>query len=170
MLKVSPSWASPRHQNMMLPFHSYSDFYTFLSSFPICCDLTFCANCTPRSQTDDAGSSWFGLPRTKLTPELKRDFQVLRLRGALDPKVHYKKSAAKSLVPRYSHVGEVVEGPTEFNSARLTKRERKTTFADEVLSAQGLKERSKFKYSGIQKQKTNGKKAYYKARRRQSRA
>lgn len=95
---------------------------------------------------------------------------MLRLRGALDPKVHYKKSAAKALVPRYSHVGEVVEGPTEFNSARLTKRERKMTFADEVLSTQGLKERSKSKYSGIQKQKSSGKKAYYKARRRQSRA
>lgn len=127
---------------------------------------TFRANPTLRTQSDDAGSSWFGLPRTKLTPELKRDFQVLRLRGALDPKVHYKKSAAKSLVPRYSHVGEVVEGPTEFNSARLTKRERKTTFADEVLSAPGLKERSKSKYSGIQKRKSIGKKAYYKARRR----
>lgn len=65
-------------------------------------------------------------------------------------------------------MGRVVEGPTEFNSARLAKRERKTTFADEVLSAQGLKDRSKAKYSGIQKQKTSGKKAYYKSRRRQS--
>ncbi|CAI4211423.1 unnamed protein product [Parascedosporium putredinis] len=63
---------------------------------------------------DNAGPAWFGLPKAKMTPELKRDLQVLRLRGALNPKIHYKKSGTKSLVPRYCHVGEIVEGPTDF--------------------------------------------------------
>ena len=36
-------------------------------------------------------------------------------------------------------VGRYVEGPTEFYSARLTKKERKETFADEFLADQQLK-------------------------------
>lgn len=89
---------------------------------------------------------------------------MLRLRGALDPKVHYKKSAAKSPFPRFSHVGEIVAGPTD--TVKLTKAQRKGTFADEVLSTKGLKERSKSKFSGIQKAKSSGKKGYYKSQTR----
>src|SRR5690606_15959249 len=122
-----------------------------------------------QDETDTAGPAWFDLPKTKLTPELKRDFQILRLRGALNPKVHYKKSASKTLVPRYCHVGEVVEGSADFYSARLTRRERKMTFAQEVLSTSGLKARSKSKYSTIQEKKMSGRKAYYKTKRRQAR-
>ncbi|PKS11856.1 hypothetical protein jhhlp_001150 [Lomentospora prolificans] len=118
------------------------------------------------TQPDTAGPAWFGLPKPKMTPELRRDFQILRLRGALNPKVHYKKSASKSLIPRYCHVGQVIEGPTDFYSGRLTKRERKATFAQEVLSTSSLKDRSKSKYSSIQEKKTSGGKTYYKTRRR----
>jgi hypothetical protein len=32
-----------------------------------------------------AGSDWFNLPKTVVTPQLKRDFQMLELRSVLDP-------------------------------------------------------------------------------------
>jgi hypothetical protein len=81
------------------------------------------------------------------------------MRGVLDPK-HQKKTLRAS-APEFSHVGEIVAGPTEFYSARLTRKERKGTILEEVMSSY---DGDKFatKYAGIQKQKASGKKAFYK--------
>ncbi|KAI8667440.1 30S ribosomal protein S10 [Fusarium sp. Ph1] len=106
-----------------------------------------------------AGANWFDLPKTDLTPEFKRDWQLLRMRGILDPK-HQKKTLRAS-APEYSQVGEIIAGPTEFFSARLTRKERKATMLEEVMSTYD-KDKFTTKYAGIQKQKTSGKKAFYK--------
>ncbi|KPM36885.1 37S ribosomal protein S10, mitochondrial [Neonectria ditissima] len=106
-----------------------------------------------------AGSKWFDLPKTDLTPQFKRDWQLLRMRGILDPK--HQKKALRASAPEYSHVGEIIAGPTEFYSARMTRKERKGTMLEEIMSSY---DGTKFsnKYAGIQKQKTSGKKGFYK--------
>ncbi|KAM0428201.1 hypothetical protein ACHAPT_007102 [Fusarium lateritium] len=106
-----------------------------------------------------AGSNWFDLPKTDLTPEFKRDWQLLRMRGILDPK--HQKKALRASAPEYSQVGEIIAGPTEFYSARLTRKERKSTMLEEVMSTYDS-EKFTAKYAGIQKQKSSGKKAFYK--------
>jgi hypothetical protein len=81
----------------------------------------------------------------------------------LDPKRHYKKNNSKgSQFPEFSHVGTIVEGSTEFFSARIPNRQRKKTFVDELMA--GEKESGYFgrKYSEVQASKMNGKKAFYK--------
>ncbi|KAI9741865.1 MAG: hypothetical protein M1834_000253 [Cirrosporium novae-zelandiae] len=111
-----------------------------------------------------AGPEWFNLPRTDLTnTELKRDLQLLKMRGALDPKRFYKREHGKMGAPEYSQVGTIVEGPTEFYSARIQNKDRKRTFVEDVLA--GEKERGYFKsrYDDVQVAKTSGKKAHYKA-------
>lgn len=60
-------------------------------------------------------------------------------------------------------MGTIVEGPTEFYSARLPKKERHATFLDEVLAQEHNTGRFKKKYGEIQVAKTSGKKAHYKA-------
>lgn len=109
-----------------------------------------------------AGTNWYNIPRTKLTPELKRDLQLLRIRSVLDPKRHYKKESGKTQVPEFSEVGTIIEGPTEFFNARLTKKDRKRTFVEEVLTGETAMHRFKSKYNDIQTAKTSGKKAHYK--------
>lgn len=113
---------------------------------------------THAHQQSTAGRNWFDLPRTQMTPEFKRDWQLLRMRGVLDPK--HQKKALRASAPEFSHVGEIIAGPTEFFSARLTRKERKRTLLEEVMS---VHDNSKFetKYAGIQKQKSSGKKAFY---------
>lgn len=113
---------------------------------------------------DNAGPGWFGMPKTDPNdPELKRDLQILHMRGtAIDPKRHYKKESLKARVPRYAHVGRITEGPTEFYSARLTRKERKQTLVDELLSAEKASGKFKSKYEDIQLKKASGKKAFYK--------
>lgn len=96
-------------------------------------------------------------------PELKRDLQILHMRGtAIDPKRHYKKESLKAKVPRYAHVGRIVEGATEFYSARLTRKERKQNLVDELLSAEKASGKFRSKYEAIQLKKASGRKAFYK--------
>ena len=109
-----------------------------------------------------AGPNWFDLPRTELTTDVRRDLQLLKMRNVLDPKRHYKKSDSKD-VPEYSTMGTIIEGPTDFYSSRLTNKERKSTFLDEVLTRERETGRIKKKYNEIQETKKSGKKAFYKA-------
>ncbi|XP_047955648.1 rRNA-processing protein fcf2-like [Salvia hispanica] len=82
---------------------------------------------------DTAGKNWFDMPAQTITPELKKDLQLLKLRSVIDPKRHYKKGDSKTL-PKYFQVGTVIESTSEFFSGRLTKKERKATLADELLA------------------------------------
>ncbi|OAG05551.1 Fcf2-domain-containing protein [Paraphaeosphaeria sporulosa] len=110
-----------------------------------------------------AGSDWFNLPRTEMTPELRRDLQLLKMRNVLDPKRHYKKSDSKSDVPAFSQIGTIIEGPTEFYSGRIAKKDRHQTLVEEVLAQEDQSGKFKSKYQNIIKSKTSGKKAFYKA-------
>jgi len=107
-------------------------------------------------------ADWYNLPRTDLTPALKRDLQLLNMRSVLDPKRMYRKQG-KFKVPEYSQVGTVIEGPTEFYSGRIENRNRKQTFVEEVLAGEQETGRFKSKYEDIQGVKKSGKKGYYKA-------
>ena len=109
-----------------------------------------------------AGEEWFDLPRTNLTPQLKRDFQLIGMRSVLDPHRHYKKTSSKGSVPTFSQVGTVIEGPTEWYSARINKKDRTKNFVDEALAGEKQNGRFKRKYNELQDQKTSGKKAHYK--------
>ncbi|KAJ0709851.1 putative Fcf2 pre-rRNA processing [Helianthus annuus] len=68
-------------------------------------------------------------------------FCVLQLRNVIDPKRHYKKGDSKlNTFPKYFQVGTVVEPVSEYFTSRLTKKERKPTLADELLSDKSLKD------------------------------
>lgn len=108
-----------------------------------------------------AGPEWFNLPKTEMTPEFKRDLQLLRMRSVLDPKRHYKKESAKARAPEFSQVGTIVEGPTEFFSGRIAKKDRKKTFVAETMALERESGRFKSKYNDIQQSKQSGKKAFY---------
>jgi hypothetical protein len=117
-----------------------------------------------------------------VTPELKRDLQLLRMRSVLDPKVrpgtvlayfscsatnifiqrHYKKESSRPEIPEFSQVGTIIEGPTEFFSARLSNRDRKRTLVEDVLASENAAGRFKAKYGEIQASKKSGKKQFYK--------
>ncbi|EXJ62825.1 hypothetical protein A1O7_03265 [Cladophialophora yegresii CBS 114405] len=109
-----------------------------------------------------AGPEWFDMPKTNLTPQLKRDLQLIEMRSVLDPHRHYKKNNRKGKVPTFSQTGTVVEGPTEFFSARINKKERAKNFVEEAIVTENQTGRFKRKYGEIQESKMSGKKAHYK--------
>jgi Fcf2 pre-rRNA processing len=58
------------------------------------------------------------------------------------------------------HMGTVIEGPSEYFSSRLSRKERKQTIVEEILGDKTLKDYSKRKYSEIQIEKSSKKKMF----------
>ncbi|XP_050465624.1 deoxynucleotidyltransferase terminal-interacting protein 2 [Cataglyphis hispanica] len=105
------------------------------------------------------GAEWFNMRAPKITPEIRHDLEILRMRSALDPKRFYKKNDMKVL-PKHFHIGKVVDSPMDFYSSRLTKKERKKTIVDELLADAEFTKYNKRKYKEIIEEK---KKTHYKA-------
>lgn len=53
------------------------------------------------------------MPAQQITPEVKRDLRLIRLRGAMDTKRFYK-SMDQTKFPKYFQFGTVVEGAADF--------------------------------------------------------
>ncbi|KAF5943165.1 hypothetical protein HYC85_020807 [Camellia sinensis] len=85
------------------------------------------------------------------------------LRSVIDPKRHYKKGDSKSRT-----VGTVIESASDFFTGRLTKKERKATLADELLSDHTLGEYRKRKVREIEEQNRPGGVEKWKIKGRQS--
>lgn len=102
------------------------------------------------------------MPKTVMTPQLKRDLQLIEMRSVLDPHRHYKKTTGRKKVPAFSQVGTVIQGSTEWYSSRINKKERRQTLVQEALAVEQETGHFKKKYRQIQEKKTSGKKAHYK--------
>ncbi len=60
-----------------------------------------------RAASSDSGPGWFNMAAPDITPDLKRDLRLLRLRGAFDPKCFYK-SADSGRLPEHFVVRRVL--------------------------------------------------------------
>ncbi|KAJ2467508.1 rrna-processing protein fcf2 [Coemansia sp. RSA 2322] len=114
-----------------------------------------------KDKEETAGRKWFGMRAPVLTPELKNDLRVLQLRNVLDPKRFYKKDAGAKKIPKYFEVGTIIEGPTEFYSSRMTKKERRTTIVDELLADKQARDYFKRKVNEIHAHNVSGGKNWY---------
>lgn len=141
--------------------HSYSD--CIIKSAMYMFNLEDHLLTTDQNNELSAGADWFELPKTALTPQIKRDFQLLEMRSVLDPHRHWKKDSRKGKVPTFSQVGTVIQGPTEWYSSRINKKDRAKNFVEETMATEKNSGRFKRKYDEIQAGKTSGKKAHYKS-------
>ncbi|XP_032675178.1 deoxynucleotidyltransferase terminal-interacting protein 2-like isoform X1 [Odontomachus brunneus] len=105
------------------------------------------------------GAEWFNMRAPYITPEIKHDLEVLQMRSALDPKHFYKKNDRIGL-PKHFHIGKIMDSPVDYYSARLTKKERKKTIVDELMTDAEFTKYNKRKYKEIIEEK---KKSHYKA-------
>ncbi|KAL6264191.1 hypothetical protein P5V15_004272 [Pogonomyrmex californicus] len=99
---------------------------------------------------------WFNMRAPEITPEIKHNLEVIRMRSTLDPKHFYKKNDMEAL-PKYFHVGKVIDSPIDFYSSRLTKKEHKKTIIDELMADAAFTKYNKRKYKEIieENQKTH---------------
>ncbi|KAF9594779.1 hypothetical protein IFM89_034762 [Coptis chinensis] len=114
-----------------------------------------------KQQKDTTGSNWFDILAPTITPEIKKDLQILKF---LLIKKHFaaeecsrSKEALHTLsflccfalyfsialinswvILLFNQVGTVIESASDFFSGRLTKKERKETLANELLADHSL--------------------------------
>lgn len=100
---------------------------------------------------DHAGAGWFGMRSTPMSNELKKDLALIRNRNYLDPKRFYK-SADKS--GKFVQLGTVIEGASEYYSARLTKKQRRGNLVDDILADPSSSDYAQKKYRNMQQEKT----------------
>lgn len=107
----------------------------------------------PSGSSSAALANWHEIPEAEMTPELRRDLILLENRAHLDPKRFYKSQGTgrkRGELPTRVHVGTVVEAPHEFLSGRLTNKERRKSFADEIFSDNRLMKNAKRRFSKLQ--------------------
>uniref|UniRef100_A0A8C6SJE7 Fcf2 pre-rRNA processing C-terminal domain-containing protein n=1 Tax=Neogobius melanostomus TaxID=47308 RepID=A0A8C6SJE7_9GOBI len=101
---------------------------------------------TERAKT--TGDSWFNMKAPEITPELKGDLQLLRMRGSMDSKRFYKKNDRDGF-PKYFQMGTVVDSPVDFYHSRVSKKDRKRTMVEELLTDAEFRQTNKKKFHAI---------------------
>ncbi|XP_050663902.1 deoxynucleotidyltransferase terminal-interacting protein 2 [Leptidea sinapis] len=96
----------------------------------------------------DKGPNWFNMKAPQMTPELRNDLKLLKMRSALDPKHFYKKNDMEVL-PKYFQVGRIMDSALDHTNERLTRKQRKRTMVDELLADAELQKYNKKKYKEI---------------------
>ena len=99
-----------------------------------------------------AGPDWFNMPAMEITDELKKDLHVLKSRNVLDPKRHYRKEKLGN--SPFIQIGTVIQGPTEYYSSRLVRKDRRENIVQELLADADAKSYFKKKYLEIQDKKS----------------
>lgn len=116
------------------------------------------------------------MPAVTITPEIKRDLQILKLRNVLDPKRFYKRGSGEIGVvagtkptkkgepeKRYFQTGTLIEGPHEYFSARMSKKEAKNSIVDEIMADTERQQYYKRKFNEVHSQRSSGGKGHYKS-------
>ena len=98
--------------------------------------------------------AWYEMPHATLTDNQIRDIRVIENRQHLDPKRFYKSTGTgrkRGELPTQVQFGTIIEGSHEFYSSRLTRRERRATITDEIMSDDRVRSFTKRKNAAIQK-------------------
>lgn len=80
---------------------------------------------------------------------------MLRLRGILDPKRRYKGGSSKLPIPKYSHMGSLVEGPGS-GRGRAWDNGTRGSLTEQTMNSEDIQRRLKAKYNAIQAAKQSG--------------
>lgn len=106
------------------------------------------------------------MPAPVVTAEIERDFALLRARQSLDPKQFYKKQDKSSTgIPKFFQIGTIVNGAQDFYSNRATRKQKKQSLLEELLSDQSRQKYLKQKFLQIQEKKASGGRKWLKKKR-----
>ncbi|KFB41123.1 hypothetical protein ZHAS_00008583 [Anopheles sinensis] len=105
------------------------------------------------------GKDWFDMAAPEVTPELKNELDLIRMRSVLDPKKVYGRVEKRS-TPKYFEIGTVLESPLDHFNERGLKKTKKQSLVDDLMADAEFQKFNKRKYAeALEKRK---KKAYHK--------
>jgi len=103
------------------------------------------------SAKDTTGQKWYGMPATKITPEIETTLKLMKLRHVFNPKHFMKKDKSKGL-PKYFQIGTVVDAPQDFYSEGVSKKKRKKKLVDELIEDRDFRNYHKNKFATLQQE------------------
>lgn len=86
-----------------------------------------------KENTQKTTRGWFEMPSSDFNDDVKRDLEVLSMRGAFNPKRHYK-NLESIKTANWIQIGTVLDNPVEGRSGQLPNRLRKRTLTQEWLA------------------------------------
>ncbi|OMJ18745.1 rRNA-processing protein fcf2 [Smittium culicis] len=95
---------------------------------------------------ETTGPGWFDMKSPVITDQVKQELHVLKMRNVINPKRFYKKDSKRAEIPKHFQFGRIIEGPADFYSSRMTKKERKSTIIEELLADSQARSYLKKKY------------------------
>jgi hypothetical protein len=101
------------------------------------------------SEAPRSGRRWFNMASSEVDERARNDVAALDLRQFADPSRNYKHEAARVAGTRFFQLGTVVESKAEFYSSRLTRKERKSSLADELLDNSATRQRVKKRHDAF---------------------
>ncbi|KAJ1984981.1 rrna-processing protein fcf2 [Dimargaris verticillata] len=111
--------------------------------------------------TKPQAPKWSDIVTPEMTPAIKRDLLALKYRNDLNPHHSYKGDSYREEIPESFQIGTVVEAPHEFYSARMTRKERKPTLADQLISSVEARQSIKRRYEKMKQKQYEGSKKWY---------
>uniref|UniRef100_A0A8C4R8C0 Fcf2 pre-rRNA processing C-terminal domain-containing protein n=1 Tax=Eptatretus burgeri TaxID=7764 RepID=A0A8C4R8C0_EPTBU len=81
----------------------------------------------------EMSKTWFELPMTEVSPEMRQNLLALRLRDYADPKRFYK-PPDRAGFPKHFQMGTVLNSPVEFYSSRISRKMRQRNFLEEMMA------------------------------------
>lgn len=83
------------------------------------------------------GAGWFNMHAPEITPEIRYDLEIIRMRSVLNPKRFYKKNDIKAL-PKHFHIGKVVDSPMDFTPRVSRKKNARRQSLTSLWQMQNL--------------------------------
>ena len=111
---------------------------------------------------DTAGAAWGHMKAPTLTPELKRELLIVKMRGVLDPKRFYRSADDGMKLPKHFQMGTLVEGAGDGWQNKLSKRERKGSMMQELMADATIRKRAKSQFLKSQAEHNAGRKKTFK--------
>eukprot|EP00947_MAST-08B_sp_MAST-8B-sp1_P004818 g4818.t1 len=108
-------------------------------------------------RTSTAGARWNNMAAPTMTPELRRELKILRLRQYANPKRFYKALDHGGKAPRYFQLGTVLDSEYQGRNSRVTKRDKKSSLIEELKGDQDFRKYAKRTYATIQEERSAGK-------------
>ena len=104
---------------------------------------------TKNNDNSTSSDKWYELPEQELTPDVRRELEIVKMRNYLNPKRFYKANDSKTLPTRFQF-GTIISGQFERNSETLTRAERKNTIAESLMHDRKTRKYTKRVFDQVQ--------------------
>ena len=96
-----------------------------------------------------ANDKWWELPEQEITPEVRRELEIIKMRNYLNPKRFYKANDSKRLPSRFQF-GTIISGAFESTKQDLTRAERRETIAGELMADRRTRKYTRRVFNAVQ--------------------